>query len=84
MPSRTYISRDYYYYSDKLTNRMSQLQVNQVNKKKKKQNNQTTKQSIRINRTRDEKTAPGLKAAEDRLTLLFVAMLLVILSVNLC
>jgi hypothetical protein len=45
-----------YYYLDKLTNSMSQLQVNQVkdkgkNKTKKKQNYQTTKQSLRINRT---------------------------------
>jgi hypothetical protein len=43
----------YYYYLDKLTNRMSQLQVKQVKNKakKKKHNDETTKQSLRINRT---------------------------------
>jgi hypothetical protein len=41
----------YYYYLDKLTNRMSQLHVNQVKDQAKKKNDQTSKQSLRINRT---------------------------------
>jgi hypothetical protein len=42
----------YYYHLDKLTNRMSQLQVKQVkDKAKTKQNDQTTKQSLGSNRT---------------------------------